>query len=551
MVKIVDYKFDKDTAELIKKQHFGTNWPLVYIINNDTEAYVGETINISNRTKQHLDNPSRKYLQEIHVINDESFNKSATLDIESSLIELMSADTKFKLQNGNGGLQNHRYYEMDKFSKESNKFKGLWHQLKKRQLVDKELIEIQNSDLFKYSPYKALTIEQISLRDSILLDIEEAFENNEKRVIFVEGEAGTGKTVLATYLMKLLNDHSQIEINDEIESYYVNTLAKISKLYPELKVGYVVPMTSLRKTMKMVFSNVKNLKPSMCIGPNEIANNDYDILIVDESHRLSRRKNITGYKAFDDVNRKLGLDLNSNQLDWVLKCSKVCILFYDSLQSIKPSDVDISAFNRIFKEKVTSSYSLNSQLRCLAGDDYLKYIDDILNSRDVNKTQFKDFEFKLFGDFKQMDQAIKEKDNEFGLSRIVAGFAWEWISKRNPLLYDIELDGLKKKWNQENREWIHAENSINEIGCIHTVQGYDLNYVGVIIGKDLVYRDHKIRANINNYYDTKGKMATDKDIVEKMIINIYRTLMARGIKGCYVYVVDEALKQHLSNYIDH
>ena len=153
-----------------------------------------------------------------------------------------------------------------------------------------------------------------------------------------------------------------------------------------------------------------------------------------------------------------------------------------------------------------------------------------------------------------MVESIKKKDAEIGLCRNAAGYAWKWLSKKDKNAYDIEIQGHKYRWNSTYENWIAKENSVNEIGCIHTLQGYDLNYVGLIIGEDIKYDENtcKIYADKNNYYDQQGKsgVADNPEALKEYLLNIYLTLMTRGIKGTYIYVCDDALRKYFEKYID-
>lgn len=195
--EIKDYVFNDDTPKRLEENNFYIDWPVVYIINDDDEMYIGETYHSAERMKQHLKNPERRKLKELHVIESLSFTKSATLDIESSLIELCKINNKRKLQNANDGIVNHHFANKDQFRKDSKFFYSLWKQLSDKDLVTGDIEKILNSDLFKYSPYKSLNAEQCTTRDYILEDIKDALTNNVNKSIFVNGSAGTGKTILA------------------------------------------------------------------------------------------------------------------------------------------------------------------------------------------------------------------------------------------------------------------------------------------------------------------------------------------------------------------
>ncbi|MBY6777852.1 DUF2075 domain-containing protein [Clostridium botulinum] len=517
LINTFDYK--EELFDKIKSDNYDNNWPVVYILRNSKEAYIGETTRVYNRCQEHYKNRDRRKLTLIDIISDFDFNKSATLEIESLLIEYMAADGKYSLQNGNGGLTNHNYYNKDNYEK---KFEYIWEELKQNNVVIKGLFEIRNSDLFKYSPYKALTTEQYSLVNTIVDSIINTDQSNQ----MIQGEPGTGKTIVAIYLIK-----------------YLKELTKTK----DLKIGLVIPMTSLRSTLKKVFRNVKNLKANMVLGPSDVVGNKYDILIVDEAHRLNRRLNITNMKSFDDCNKKLGLDIKEgDQLDWIKLSCKHMILCYDKNQSIKPSDVRPEKFEKINFQK----HILKSQMRVLAGQDYIKYIENILNETENSINSFGNYELFIFDNIEEMHKKIKEKDKKFGLCRIIAGYAWPWNSKKDSTNYDIIINNSKFRWNSQNKDWINSPNALNEIGCIHTTQGYDINYAGIIIGNEISYENGEIKINPNNYYDQNGKKTIkDPKELKKYILNIYKTLLTRGIRGTYIYVCDDNLRNYFKKYI--
>ena len=234
MAEINTLKFNSGTPLKLKNIKYGSNWPVVYIINNNEEAYVGETTDASIRSNQHLANEVRRQLDKINIIGDETFNKSSILDLESFLIKYMAADKRFKLQNGNGGLQNHNYYQRKMYE---DKFREIWVQLKTKGLVKNDLRMIENTDLFKYSPYKSLTVDQYMIVNDILSDLAELVNKKESATFVVEGGAGTGKTVLGIYILKLLmqaKDTKQIEIStSNLQTNF--SIPKIEKLIKPLQ----------------------------------------------------------------------------------------------------------------------------------------------------------------------------------------------------------------------------------------------------------------------------------------------------------------------------
>lgn len=567
MAEIITKKFNAGTSSILKNEKYGSNWPVVYIINNKEDAYVGETTDASIRANQHWANEVRRNLDKINIIGDETFNKSSILDLESFLIKYMSADNKFKLQNGNGGLQNHNYYQREMYE---TKFREIWLQLKSKGLVKNDLKMIANSDLFKYSPYKALTVDQYMIVNDILSDLSDLVYKKEKGTFVVEGGAGTRKTILGIYLLKLLaqaKDSSQIKIEEDQVEQNLSEILKITDAVDDLKIGLVIPMENLRSTLKKVFRSIKGLNSNMVLSPHDVGKNDeiYDLLIVDEAHRLRRRKNLTQYGTFDGNNRKMNLGNSGTELDWILLKSKYQIFFYDENQSIKPTDIRKEDFDKLMLRKNYHAYQLNTQLRCLlGGNEYIDYIKAIFsNNPPKKKIDFKQYDLKIFDDVGSMVEDIKEKDSEYGLCRNIAGYAWKWnskgkhlpldptISKNNNGLYDIEIDNNKYIWNSQAYDWINSKNAVNEIGSIHTTQGFDLNYTGLIIGNELKYDLDKNQFIIdrNNYYDAKGKADTTDEELLNYLLNIYRTMMTRGMLGTYIYVCDPSLRQYLKKYI--
>jgi len=559
--KIYDVLFNRDAIKEIEQlpDNIGKNWPVVYIINNNDEAYIGETVNAYNRAKQHYDNPDRRKLKNMHIISQADFNKSAILDLESYLIEYMSSDGQYLLQNGNHGMQMHDYFNRLRY--EEN-FAHIWRQLHNKGLVIHDVNFIKNSDLFKYSPYKALSFDQYAVANSLIECLAESRKNNKKTTMIVQGCAGTGKTVLAVYLTKLLSESYKeiISVDGTGESEFnIGRLAYNLSSIGQIKVGLVVPMQSLRKTIKEVFGHVKGLKKNMVLKPVEATKEHYDLLIVDEAHRLRQRKGLSGfqYNSIDETNERLGLDASGNELDWILKCSDNQVFFYDSTQSVKPADVDKNQFEKMLKDKNVKKFPLTSQFRCNGGNDYIDYVHALLsdNPPQSRTEQFGNpherYDFKLFDDVQVMIDAIKAKNKEFGLCRTVAGYSWEWKTKKKKALFDIEIDGHRYKWNSTDKDWVNSENAINEIGCIHTIQGYDLNYAGVILGNEIKYdiKLQKIVFDMSKYQDLPGKWKMDDETLKTYIPNIYATMMTRGIKGTYVYACDEGMREYLKKYI--
>jgi DUF2075 family protein len=300
----------------------------------------------------------------------------------------------------------------------------------------------------------------------------------------------------------------------------------------------------------------------MVINPSDTfkLKEKYDLLIVDEAHRLRQYKNISWMGAFKKNNEKLGLDNKGTELDWIIANSKNQIFFYDTAQSVKPSDVDADSFSKVLKEENTLLLELKSQMRVKGGNNYIQFVHDLLH---VTRTQTEKYEEEkydvlLFENFGDLYSELIKKENQFGLCRMIAGYSWPWLSnpkispKPAPDVTDIELDGLNFKWNSTDKDWINSTNAFSEIGCIHTTQGYDLNYTAVIFGKEINFNKSTncIEIDPKQYFDLNGKKGiSDPESLKEYIINIYKTIMYRGIKGTFIYACNKELREYLSLHI--
>ncbi|MBL7912253.1 MAG: DUF2075 domain-containing protein [Bacteroidia bacterium] len=550
------YDFNKESLNKIELNPWVKNqWPLVYFIQNETKkvAYVGESTNAANRIKNHLANPKKSQVfNKISIIGSDKFNKSATLDIESHLIQYITSEGTYELQNGNYGLINHNYYQQDLYK---DLFKEIWNKLIEKKIVTKTLTEIENSEIFKYSPYKSLNEDQYTS----VLQILEGLCIKKSNRIFIKGSAGTGKTILATYLIKLLNSdttNSNFEDYNDDELREINYIKAFQKKYPNAKIGLVIAMTSLRDSLVNVFKKIPGLKASMILSPSDTfkPKEKYDLLIIDEAHRLRQYKNIGWRGTFKKNNLKLGLDETGTELDWIIANSKNQIFFYDSAQSVKPSDVDEENFSTLLNDKNTLNLELTSQMRVKGGNNYIKFVDELLHVKgNPNKLYSpKDYELIMFDSLKDLYEELTKREKNYGLSRLVAGYSWPWLSEGDKKAVDIEIDGLEFQWNQTTKDWVNSPNAFKEIGCIHTTQGYDLNYTGVIFGKEINYNKttNKIEIDQKLYFDKYGKIGVDNvDDLKSYIINIYKTIMYRGIKGTFIYACNKDFRDYLKQYI--
>lgn len=562
MVKIHQYTFQSETSRDIKLIRHGQNWPIVYILNNHKEVYIGESANFLRRFKEHMRNTKRAELTKINIIDDDRFNKSAILDIESELIRLMDADQKYKLQNiVLGQNQAHDYYQRSEYKKMMN---DIWNHLRNVGLANHDFHILQNTDLFIFSPYKTLTTDQYDCAKDILYELGESLLCKKPSIMRVHGMAGTGKSILAVYLLKVLTElkakqleMAQLEELEDDGKYEEGTVDGLLQAFTmqNYKIGMVVPITSFRDTLKKVFRQVDGLQAKLLITPSDVVNayqkgEPYDILLIDEAQRLKRPVNIQNLGTFYEKNRQLGFEKTNTELDWILKCSKHQIFFYDNLQSVSGSDIPVADLNKLNYEH---QFSLNTQMRIKGGKEYMQYIRDILSdTAPSERLDLQEYEVKIFDDVQAMCDEIKAKNDIFGLCRNIAGFAWPWSTKHKEkgATYDIEIQGSRFVWNNNNSAWIAQENSINEIGSIHTMQGQDLNYAGLIIGNDLSYDVHtkKIVVNKQHVCDVNAKRSlSDKEIREN-IVNAYYILLSRARCGVYLYICDKHLKAYMKQF---
>lgn len=543
------------------------NWPVVYTLDGGGKVYVGESRNVAARFRQHLDSAERRALERARVVIDDTFNKSACLDLESYLIRLFAGDGKFQVLNRNDGVIDANYYDRDRYQAT---FDEVFAELRDLGLFTRELRDIENSDLFKLSPFKALTPDQAIAVEDILEGLFKDLQADQPSTIVIQGDPGTGKTVIAVYLMKLLMDIKKSDLTDPTDSDTMFSDFFVEG-YPELlqdfRVGLVVPQQSLRKSVQRVFKKTPGLDTEMVLSPFDVGLSEerFDLLVVDETHRLNHRANQASgmqNRKFAQINARLfgSDDSKYTQLDWIKKQSDHQIFLLDAAQSVRPADLPPSVLNSMLEEvnRERRRYVLTSQLRVKGGADYVRYIRSVLSENPPASQCFPGYDFRLFADLGVMTRELTAREEQTGLARLVAGYAWEWRSKANKSLYDIELDGVRLQWNTTIVDWVNSPEAVREVGSIHTIQGYDLNYAGVIIGRDLRWdvENQRLIFDRSQHFDKKGMennprlgiTYSDEDLL-RFVTNIYSVLLTRGIRGTYVYVCDRPLREELRRYI--
>ncbi|MGD7003003.1 DNA/RNA helicase domain-containing protein [Corynebacterium halotolerans] len=554
-----------------------SNWPVVYVINRPSRGaktpgsiYFGETLSFVKRMRQHLESPEKQQLRTVRVVLDETFNKSVCLDLESQLIKLAAGDGSHEVLNRNDGVVDADYYERDRYREV---FSEIFEELRKEGLFQRSIPEIINSELFKLSPFKALNDDQaIAVMDIMEGLAEDLIEDMGRgNLIFVQGDPGTGKTVVAIYLIKLLRDISQFRDGEDLDGDTMFSeffLSGTRERFKDLKIGIVVPQQALRSSIKKVFARTPGLDKFMVLSAFEVADTQetFDVLVVDEAHRLSQYSSqavpvLT--KRYKDTNERLfsGENPKATQVDWLRAKSRYVLLMLDLDQTIRPGDFATEEFRKLIDEAPEGrKYRLHTQMRSLGGQDYIDYISKVLSAFPPEESlRFEGYEIGLVESPGRLVELIDAREEKHGLSRLLAGFAWEWKSKKDKEAIDIDLGpGLRRQWNTKVTDWVISKNATKEIGSIHTIQGYDLNYAGVIIGRDLQYTpDRGLFIDRSNYFDTKGKSdnkmggrVTTDEMLFTFITNIYSVLLTRGIKGTFIYAVDPGLRAYLRRYFE-
>jgi len=352
-----------------------------------------------------------------------------------------------------------------------------------------------------------------------------------KNILIVEGGPGTGKSVVA-----------------------INLLVAITKL--GLNTQYVTKNSAPRGVFesKLTKTLKKTAFSNMFTGSGSYTNCDkniFDMLIVDEAHRL---------------NAKSGMmkNLGENQIKEIIETSKSAVFFIDEDQRVTWHDIGTKEEIEKWANKLGSkiqNLKLESQFRCNGSDGYLSWLDNTLQVKETANTTLEGikYDFKVMASPNELRDIIFEKNKINNKARLVAGYCWDWVSKKNKAIKDIIIreHNFAMQWNlaSDGNVWIIAPESVNEVGCIHTCQGLEVDYIGVIVGEDFIVRDGKVITDPNKRAKTDASLnGYKKTLIEDpkfakakanaIILNTYRTLMTRGMRSCYVYFVDKETEQY-------
>ena len=505
------------------------NYPIVYFLNNDTTVYIGETVAVKNRMKDHLSNQERKSLHKMSLIMHNKFNRSATYNIETKLINYFLADERYKLQNKSQTVKSvvHNYYQKPYYDEQI--FGEIWNELLKRKIVDHSAQAIENKDIFKLSPFKEMTMEQLELQQAIIKACKEHIEDENTYVFLIKGEAGVGKSVV---LSSVFNKIQELSKEKDGELFKTDNYLLVNH-------------SEMLKTYKKIADNVKVLskknfeKPTTFINKRKKLGKKADIVLVDEAHLL-----LTKPDRYNNFNEE-------NQLEEIIRHSKVAIIVYDDKQVLKMKSYwDETKLNTITKG--CEPFILTNQFRMRASDQMVSWIDQFVEKKLTEMPIEDKYDFRIFKSASDMYDVIKERDSKFGLARIVSTF--DYIHKKDGQTYYVEEDGFKLPWNNDygNHTWAEEAETIREVGSIYTIQGFDLNYVGVILGPSIGYDEDADMLKIipENYRDTeafrgRNEYKNSEEIMEKIILNSLNVLMKRGIHGLYLYAHDPKLRARL------
>ena len=355
-------------------------------------------------------------------------------------------------------------------------------------------------------------------------------QQGKKQVLIVEGGPGTGKSVLAINLLVNLTAEG-------IASQYVTKNSAPRSVY----------------SVKLSGSFKKSYINNLFVGSGnfiDTATNTMGALIVDEAHRLNMKSGMFS-------------NLGENQIKEIINAARFSVFFVDDCQRIHMKDIGSVQSIKQYADEMGADVHLehlSSQFRCNGSDGFLSWLDTALQIRETANIRLteEDYDFRIYDSPTEMFEEIKRKNATNNKSRVVAGYCWDWKSKQNHAAYDIELPqfGFRKQWNFNSSEpWLIGEKSIDQIGCIHTCQGLELDYVGVIVGPDLSFKNNRVvtdgfkrSPNDQSLKGFKAMMAQKPtealQNADAIIKNTYRTLMTRGMKGCYVYFCDKALAEH-------
>ncbi|MFT8630270.1 DUF2075 domain-containing protein [Liquorilactobacillus hordei] len=542
-------------GELKTESKFLFSYPTVYIINTEKKSreyavYVGETNDIVRRTKEHINVDKRDDWLEInstvnsrmYIIGHKHFNKSLTLDIENRLMLFLTSVPHVKTVFNRRTNQQGDYYT----STEVNEiFSKIWRKLREKneKLFPLESI-VRDSALFKASPFHKLTDEQKNASVVIKSKVTKSLKDNNatRNLVIVEGEAGAGKTVLMSNLFY------DFQVGQEYEAKKTFLLVnhdQQQKVY-------------LQIAKKLGINKEYVCKPTHFINTHS-EENKADIVIIDEAHLLLTQ----GKQSYR----------GHNQLEDIVKRARVVVAVFDEKQILTTEQYwDEEELSKLLDhaEEKDNLIRLKNQLRINADKETINWIRNFIDNGKINvipENDSKNYKIRIFEKASDLYNEIQEKNRnqKKGISRLVGTYDWEFNRNKlnNQDYWNVNVGDLSIPWNLQlpvekakkinynDISWAEQPQTINEIGSTYTVQGFDLNYVGVIIGPSVKYRNGKIvfdpskSANKKAIRNRTLRDGSKKSFGEMFIKNELNVLMTRGVNGLYIFAVDEELQNML------
>ncbi len=377
---------------------------------------------------------------------------------------------------------------------------------------------------------------QVGVFNTLYHGITDAYRRRVKKVFIVRGGPGTGKSVLALKLLsKLIGGY---EDKYDKTHVFIPTLYVTKTQAPRETYSKELERLSKEVGVRYLFKGASSF-----VGCEK---NEYPAILVDEAHRLTTRSSqyIKGGK---------------NQVMEIVNAALASVFFIDEDQNVSMQDIgtidEIEKWaNEFGAEIITEGLVLQTQFRCKGSGLYIAWLDDLLGIRESKNLELLGklpYDISVADTPKELMDRIDEKRRLGYNSRILSGYCWDWNSKNTKDGTDIDLEGIdSQRWNT-NYAWANNDGYSDEIGCVHTGQGMEFQYVGVIIGEDMIYRDGEIITLPGNNHDrgSLGGWKNDPKRADRIIRNIYRTLMTRGMDGCVVYCLDRQLSDYIKRRI--